>query len=252
MPYDICDIEETLDLIETEMANHGITQEFINERRNQPEAHMLDDIKRLHLESHQLNIRFPDGSTFLHVAAAQGYSSVAAFLLRCGLNPSDRDNDFWMPIHAAANWNQPDLIEMLVEYGADINAKTNQEETPLDLATDEGTKTAIRQLQQTEQRKKRLAFGVRDSRRQSRKRKKFESPQQPPSPTIQAENPFSARGAIRRQSLRDRGGVTLARLEAQKENTNLMKSWSKEDLATNVSFENFCWCLGNSERLESV
>lgn len=36
-----------------------------------------------------------------------------------------------MPVHAAASWNQPDLIELLCEYGADINAKTNGGETPL-------------------------------------------------------------------------------------------------------------------------
>lgn len=36
-----------------------------------------------------------------------------------------------MPVHAAACWAQPDLIELLCEYGGDINAKTNNGETPL-------------------------------------------------------------------------------------------------------------------------
>lgn len=67
----------------------------------------------------------------LHVAAANGYYDVAAFLLRCGVSPSVRDNDLWMPVHAAACWAQPDLIELLCEYGGDINAKTNNGETPL-------------------------------------------------------------------------------------------------------------------------
>ncbi|CAD5206848.1 unnamed protein product [Bursaphelenchus okinawaensis] len=231
MPYDICDEEETLDLIETEMANNGITQEYINERRSQPETKMLNDLRDLHGRQLPINVRYPDGSTYLHIAAAHGYTTVAAFLLRCGVSPFDRDNDCWMPIHAAANWNQPEIIEMLVDYGADIKAKTGNDEAPLDLATDEQTKQVIQQLLQHEARKKRMAFGVRDSRRQSRRRNKFESPQQPPSPTGQVDNPFSARGAIRRQSLRDRSGVTLARLEAQKEHTNLMKSWSKEDVS---------------------
>lgn len=60
------------------------------------------------------------------------------------------------------------------------------------------------------------------------RRKKFESPQQP---TANVDNPFSARGAIRRLSLRDRSGMTLARLEAQKEQTDLLRSWSKEDVS---------------------
>jgi hypothetical protein len=70
------------------------------------------------------------------------------------------------------------------------------------------------------------------------RRKKFESPQQPPSITT-AENPFSARGAIRRLSLRDRSGMTLARIEAQKENATIMRSWSKEDVGSNDQFVSF-------------
>lgn len=94
---------------------------------------------------------------------------MAAFLLRCGLETSLRDNDLWLPIHAAASWNQPELIELLCEYGADINATTANQETPLELATDDQTRQVINTLQQNEARKRRHAFGVRDSRRQSRK-----------------------------------------------------------------------------------
>ncbi len=61
------------------------------------------------------------------------------------------------------------------------------------------------------------------------RRKKFESPQQP---TATSDSPFSARGAIRRLSLRDRSGMTLARLEAQKEQTDILRSWSKEDISS--------------------
>ncbi|CAG9536662.1 unnamed protein product [Cercopithifilaria johnstoni] len=228
MPYDICDDEATLDVIESEMASRGITQAYIDDQRGAAEKQMLDEMKLLRQEGHPLDVRQPDGSTYLHIAAANGYYDVAAFLLRCGVSPSVRDNDLWMPVHAAACWAQPDLIELLCEYGGDINAKTNNGETALDLCEDTTTRAIIVTVQQQEARKKRLAFGVRDSRRQSRKRKKFESPQQP---TANADNPFSARGAIRRLSLRDRSGMTLARMEAQKEQTDLLRSWSKEDVS---------------------
>jgi ankyrin repeat protein len=69
----------------------------------------------------------------LHIAAANGYYDVAAFLLRCNVSPVLRDIDLWQPIHAASSWNQPDLIELLCEYGADINAKTGAGEMPLGL-----------------------------------------------------------------------------------------------------------------------
>lgn len=64
------------------------------------------------------------------------------------------------------------------------------------------------------------------------RRKKFESPQQAASNVPNADNPFSARGAIRRQSLRDKTGMTLARLEAEKEHSDLIRSWSKEDVSS--------------------
>ncbi|VDN86467.1 unnamed protein product [Brugia pahangi] len=169
MPYDICDDEATLDVIESEMASRGITQAYIDDQRGAAEKQMLDEMKLLRQEGHPLDVRQADGSTYLHIAAANGYYDVAAFLLRCGVSPSVRDNDLWMPVHAAACWAQPDLIELLCEYGGDINAKTNNGETALDLCEDTTTRAVIVTVQQQEARKKRLAFGVRDSRRQSRK-----------------------------------------------------------------------------------
>lgn len=135
------------------------------------------------------------------------------------------------------------------------------------MTEDDQTQQVIRTIAQTEARRRRGPgggyFGVRDSRRQSRKyvtflayqhsinkneihrRKKFESPQQIP-PTASLENPFSARGAIRRQSLRDRSGMTPARLEAQREGSELARSMSKEDVSNTkvcfipIGYENKC------------
>ncbi|CAJ0578126.1 unnamed protein product, partial [Mesorhabditis spiculigera] len=230
MPYDICDDEQTLDCIESEMARRGITQEFIDKQRGASEQAMLDDMKWLHQQGLPLEARMHDGSTYLHTAAANGFYDVAAFLLRCGVPHGVRDNDLWQPIHAAACWAQPDLVELLCEYGGDISAKTNQQETPLELCEDPTTRAIITSLQQQEARRRRQAFGVRDSRRQSRKRKKYESPQA--MAAVGQDNPFSARGAIRRQSLRDRNGITAARIDARHEQDELMRSWSKEDVST--------------------
>lgn len=56
---------------------------------------MLNDMKQKHQRGEPLTYRYPDGSTYLHIAAANGYNSVAAFLLRCGVEVGSRDNDFW-------------------------------------------------------------------------------------------------------------------------------------------------------------
>lgn len=77
------------------------------------------------------------------MAAANNYMAVAAFLLRCGQETSLRDNDLWTPIHAAASWNQSEIIELLCEYGADINVQTASGETPLELASDAQTQQGV-------------------------------------------------------------------------------------------------------------
>ncbi|CAJ0592538.1 unnamed protein product [Cylicocyclus nassatus] len=187
MPYDICDDETTLDAIESEMAARGITQAYIDDQRGAPEKAMLDDMKSLHQQGYPLDARQPDGSTYLHIAAANGYYDVAAFLLRCGVPATSRDNDLWQPVHAAACWAQPDLVELICEYGGDINAKTSSGEAPLDLCEDDTTRAVIATMQQQEARKKRLAFGVRDSRRQSRRQIVVEGGHSPNNPTKTAE-----------------------------------------------------------------
>ena len=45
MPYDICDVTETLDVIESEMATRGISQEDIDQERGKAECQMLADMK---------------------------------------------------------------------------------------------------------------------------------------------------------------------------------------------------------------
>uniref|UniRef100_A0A7E4UX86 ANK_REP_REGION domain-containing protein n=1 Tax=Panagrellus redivivus TaxID=6233 RepID=A0A7E4UX86_PANRE len=223
MPYDLIDDThmDIRDVIETEMAAQNVTQELINAERAKPEQKMLADMKLLHQQGQPLDAKQPDGSSYLHVAAAHGYSDVAAFLLRVGIQPNLRDYDDWTPLHAAANWGQINMVEMLTDYGADVNAKTKSQETPLDLAPDEETATVIQTIMNHSdiQKRKRATFGVRDSRRQSRKKSKSCSPGPLTTPT-EGENPFG-RGTIRR-SLRESSGMTLAKLEAQRERLQLI------------------------------
>jgi len=47
MPYDLCDDENTLDFIEGEMAQRGVTQELIDETRSSTERVMLKDLMEL-------------------------------------------------------------------------------------------------------------------------------------------------------------------------------------------------------------
>ncbi|MGH0174436.1 UNVERIFIED_CONTAM: hypothetical protein FKN15_072055 [Acipenser sinensis] len=70
MPYDLCEDDPTLDIIEMAMANRGITQEMINEMRVAVEKRMISDIQEL-LQSRQgLSKTDEQGATLLHIAAA--------------------------------------------------------------------------------------------------------------------------------------------------------------------------------------
>lgn len=146
MPYDICEDEPTLDYIESEMAKRGITQEMIDETRAANEVMMLSDLKSLSDAGGDLEFRDEQGATPLHIAAANGYVSVVEFLLDQHVSTDVCDNDQWQPIHAAACWGHPDVLEMLVQAGADLNARTKNGETPYDICEDPDLKERIVQL----------------------------------------------------------------------------------------------------------
>lgn len=146
MPYDICEDEPTLDYIESEMAKRGITQEMIDETRAANEVMMLSDLRGLNDAVGDLEFRDEQGATPLHIAAANGYVSVVEFLLDQHVSTDVCDNDQWQPIHAAACWGHPDVLEMLVQAGADLNARTKNGETPYDICEDPDLKERILQL----------------------------------------------------------------------------------------------------------
>lgn len=104
MPYDLCDNEETLDFIEAEMSQRGVTQELIDETRASTETVMLVDLETIAKRGGDLEIPDAQGATPLHIAAANGYVRVVEFLLEQNVNVDAVDNDFWTPVHAAACW----------------------------------------------------------------------------------------------------------------------------------------------------
>lgn len=106
MPYDICDNDEALDYIETEMSVRGITQDLINNTREATEKQMLQDLMEISERGGDLEVKDAYGATPLHVATANGYTTVVEFLLENSVSLEVADNDLWRPVHAAACWGQ--------------------------------------------------------------------------------------------------------------------------------------------------
>jgi ankyrin repeat protein len=101
------------------------------------------------------NVSGRDGETPLHSAARYGDLEMVQVLLDYKANVNFPSLDNWTPIHyvsqgspsAAAPHNIPrllhDVTRLLLERGADVNARNNGGSTPLHLAADEGTVEVI-------------------------------------------------------------------------------------------------------------
>uniref|UniRef100_U3JSZ8 Protein phosphatase 1 regulatory subunit 16B n=1 Tax=Ficedula albicollis TaxID=59894 RepID=U3JSZ8_FICAL len=146
MPYDLCEDEPTLDVIETCMAYQGITQERINEMRAAPEQVMICDIHDILATGQDLNRTDAQGATLLHIAAANGYLHAAEVLLDQGASLDVKDWDGWEPLHAAAFWGQMQMAELLVSHGASLSARTSLDEMPIDLCEEEEFKVLLLEL----------------------------------------------------------------------------------------------------------
>ncbi|XP_054621331.1 protein phosphatase 1 regulatory subunit 16A isoform X1 [Dunckerocampus dactyliophorus] len=146
MPYDLCEDEATLELLEMVMAEQGITQVRIDECRGAKEATMLADIRALVQNGADLNSRDDNGATPLHIASANGYLSVAELLLEHRAEVEVKDNDGWTPLHAASCWGQIQMVELLVAHEASLDTKSVLEETPLDVCMDEEVRAKLLDL----------------------------------------------------------------------------------------------------------
>jgi hypothetical protein len=80
-------------------------------------------------------------------AARNGDTARVRELLRKGANANAKDRGGWTPLHWAAFWGHVDVAKLLLEHGADVNAKESvYDATPLHVAAATGHADVARLL----------------------------------------------------------------------------------------------------------
>lgn len=89
----------------------------------------FDEVKTI-VKNHPDCISHKDeyGFTVLHGLAAEEQHEILQFLIDSGANVNEKNDAGITPIHLAA-W--PEVVEILVKNGADLEAKSNTGDTPL-------------------------------------------------------------------------------------------------------------------------
>ena len=99
----------------------------------------VDTMRVLLAHGANVNAQDRDGDTCLiYLPQVQAPPSTYRFLFeQPGINVNLANGLGETPLHLMAKWNtSQDIVEMLLEKGADLNVRTNQGKTPLDVAED--------------------------------------------------------------------------------------------------------------------
>lgn len=81
--------------------------------------------------SRNLDYRFDDGQTPLHLASIAGHTPVVSYLLRNNAQTDVQDSSGATPLHEAVRYGQTEIASLLLQSKANPNAKDNLGKTPL-------------------------------------------------------------------------------------------------------------------------
>jgi ankyrin repeat protein len=89
------------------------------------------------LDPFALNVTNSYNLSLVQIAVIHRHEKLAEYLITSGISLSHSDNKRWTPLHDAALFGPREVVEMLIQYGANVLAKNREGEMPLDLAADD-------------------------------------------------------------------------------------------------------------------
>ncbi|XP_053929269.1 CARD- and ANK-domain containing inflammasome adapter protein [Cuculus canorus] len=108
----------------------------------------LSVVKVLLAKKGRFGAKDMDGCTPMHYAAIKGDTEIVKILLASGNNKNIDDRNVWRKtaLHLAAEYGHSDLINLLLSYGAAVNALDSSKDTPLHCACKAGHFSAVNAL----------------------------------------------------------------------------------------------------------
>ncbi|XP_050783889.1 protein phosphatase 1 regulatory subunit 12C isoform X2 [Gopherus flavomarginatus] len=86
-----------------------------------------------------------DGISALHQACIDENLEVVQFLVENGADVNQADNEGWTPLHVAASCGYKEIAQYLLAHGAQVAAVNSDGEIPLDIAEDDGMEALLRE-----------------------------------------------------------------------------------------------------------
>jgi len=122
-------------------------KEYVDREKNDELlfSHDVDDIEKAVRRKANLNIKYPSGYVLEEYVTDDDESDIVEYLVQSGANPNMVMGSS-TPLTMAADYDCPEIIEVLVNNGADIELKDSLGETPLTAAVIKGNKSSVAKL----------------------------------------------------------------------------------------------------------